>query len=204
MTTIETTVAASSLMGDRRMAAITRLDELRHEQGIALLEGKEFDHAALTALEREIAGLDIAEGEAARRERTAQEDALEARRKELRGKLGKLEEQRLSALERAEQAATELSDAIQEARTHGADIFTAVRMLGYAPPRSLDSYEFEHRLSWRLAAILKPITGLRRTFGQISFPDVQPRFSGPWRNAEAKLADPEITPARKGLPNGKA
>ena len=55
----------------RRSEAETRLNELRSRRGAATLDGKKFDVSEIDVLENEIASLDAAEGEQARRERAA-------------------------------------------------------------------------------------------------------------------------------------
>ncbi|MER9330214.1 hypothetical protein [Mesorhizobium sp. M0488] len=51
----------------RRIEAETRLVEMKHMQGVALLDGQDFDGSSLIEIERELSGLDAAEGEAMRR-----------------------------------------------------------------------------------------------------------------------------------------
>lgn len=174
----------------RRTEAETRLAELRQMQGIALLDDQEFDHGPLDAVEKELAALDAAEGEAVRRQREQAAAAEQERLANLRETLAIVEENRLEAVDRAEKAARDLCDALKEVRARSADATRLLRALGVRPAVLLDVFETEFRMSLRLAAAIKPLVGLGRRFGQITFPEGRSPYDKPWRSEEQALATP--------------
>lgn len=182
----------------RRTEAETRLAELRQMQGIALLDDQEFDHSPLDEVEKELAALDAAEGEAVRRQREEAARAEQERLANLRKTLAIVEENRLDAVDRAEKAARDLTDALKEVRARSADGTQLLRALGVHPAVQLDTYESEFRLSLRLAAAIKPLVGLGRRFGQITFPEARSPYDKPWRAEEEALATPDISRALEG------
>jgi hypothetical protein len=113
----------------------------------------------------------------------------------LRNTLTIVEEQRLEAVDRAEKAARELADALKEALARSADAAKLIRALGGGNAIHLDDYSVELRLSNHLATALKPVTGLRRRFGQIVFPEAQNAYYSPWRAAEQAIAAPDLSRA---------
>lgn len=179
----------------RRQDAESRLVELKHMQGIALLDGKDFDDAPLSEIERELSGLQAAEGEAARRQRMAASEAEQERLNNLRNTLAIVEENRLGAVDRSEKAARDFVENMKEVRARAADVSRLLRALGVG---SLALEETENRMSWRLTAALKPLTGFGRRFGQIVTPEARSPFNDPWRAAEQAAAGPDISKALKG------
>ncbi|TIL43646.1 hypothetical protein [Mesorhizobium sp.] len=182
----------------RRTEAETRLAELRQLQGVALLDDQDFYHAPLDEVEKELAALDAAEGEAVRRQRQEAARAEQERLANLRKTLTIVEEHRLEAVDRAEKAAHSPTDALKEVRARSADATRLLRSLGVHPATQLDAYESEFRMSLRFATALKPLVGLRRRFGQIAFPEARTPFDQPWRTAEAAIANPDISKALRG------
>lgn len=182
----------------RRQEAETRLTELRQMQGIALLDDTEFDHSPLHAVENELAALDAAEGEAVRRQREQAAAAEQERLANLRQTLAIVEEHRLEAVDRAENAARDLCDALKEVRARSADGTRLLRALGVRPAVLLDVFETEFRMSLRLASAIKPLVGLGRRFGQITFPEGRSPYDKPWRAEEQALATPDMSRALKG------
>lgn len=182
----------------RRVEAETRLTELRQMQGIALLDDQEFDTAPLSEVERELSALDAAEGEAVRRQRVEAAAAEQQRLVNLRKTLTVVEENRLEAVDRAEKAARDLCDALKEVRARSADGTRLLRALGVRPAVLLDVYELEFRMSLRFAAAIKPLVGLGRRFGQITFPEARSPYDKPWRAEEQAIANPDISRALKG------
>jgi hypothetical protein len=184
-------------IGARRHEAGERLEQLRHQQGVALLDGKQFEDVGIAELEREMSALDVAEGEQLRRHREAQAAAEKERLANLRQTLSIVEEQRLEAVDRAETAARDLCEAVKEALARSADAARLLRALNVSTIQ-LDTYEAEFRLSVRITCALKPLAGIKARFGQISFPAARAPFDEPWRPAEAAIAEPNITRALKG------
>ncbi|TIX97811.1 MAG: hypothetical protein E5V22_31400 [Mesorhizobium sp.] len=109
-----------------------------------------------------------------------------------------MEENRLEAVDRAEKAARDLCDALKEVRARSADGTRLLRALGVHPAVLLDTYESEFRMSLRFAAAIKPLVGLGRRFGQITFPEGRSPYDKPWRAEEQALANPDISRALEG------
>ncbi|WP_442577908.1 hypothetical protein ACSBOB_20390 [Mesorhizobium sp. ASY16-5R] len=191
---------APASIGARLAAATQRLADLRREQGAALLDGQPFDHGGLTEAENEIAALNVAETESVRREREVAAKAVDDAHRKMRRKIGKQEQKRLAAVERAERAANELASALKEALETGTGIEASVRVLGHRPIRYLEANDYERRLSCRLAWAFLPLTGPSRAFGQISFPD-SGMYRVPWRQAETTLVGAAINLATQGNPD---
>ncbi|TIL43414.1 hypothetical protein [Mesorhizobium sp.] len=184
----------------RRTEAETRLTELKHRQGVALLDDQEFDHTPLDAVEKELAALDAAEGEAVRRQREQAAKAEEARRTALKEKLERLNQDRLDAAERAEEAARAFTEASKEWIARNADCARIVRALNKTGGGAmlLDAGETEMRLSQMLTCALKPLFGLRRKLGMIVFPDPWSRYAGEWKETERTNTESEILAVLKG------
>ncbi|TIP43665.1 hypothetical protein [Mesorhizobium sp.] len=163
-----------------------------------MLDATIFDARELTALESELDALNEAEGEATRRQREQAAAAEQQRLANLRKTLTVVEEHRLEAVDRAEQAARDLCDALKEVRARSADATQLLRALGVHPAVHLDTYESEFRLSLRFAAAIKPLVGLGRRFGMMVFPEARTPFDQPWRAAEAAIASPDISKALRG------
>ncbi|MER9080611.1 hypothetical protein [Mesorhizobium sp. M0895] len=183
---------------ERRATVEGRLASLRQARGIAMLDATIFDDRELTALESELEALNEAEGEAVRRQREQAAEAEQQRLANLRKKLTVVEENRLEAVDRAEKAARDLCDALKEVRARSADATRLLRALGVRPAVLLDVYELEFRMSLRFAAAIKPLVGLGRRFGQITFPEARTPYDKPWRAEEQAIANPDISCALKG------
>ncbi|CDX58577.1 hypothetical protein MPL3365_30191 [Mesorhizobium plurifarium] len=187
----------------RRAAAETRIFALQQARGVALLDGKSFDSRELTALETELDAITAAEGEEARRSREVAIAAEKARLTGLREKLAKRNTERLEAAAKAEQAARDLCEALKLWAALNGDAADLVRALNpqSGPKRSaglLDRNETEIRMSRFLANVMKPLTGIGRKLGPITFPDYWNRFDGEWAKIERSLTEPEIQSALKG------
>ncbi|MER9936143.1 hypothetical protein [Mesorhizobium sp. M0088] len=180
----------------RRATTETRIADLQQARGTALLDGKSFDPRELTALETELAAIDAAEGEVMRRQRVAASEAERERMANLRVTLTVVEENRLAAVDRAEKAARDLVENLKEVRARAADVARLLRALGSG---SLPLEETENRMSWRLTAALKPLTGFGRRYGQIVTPEARSPFNDPWRAAEQAVAGPDVSKALKGF-----
>jgi hypothetical protein len=186
-------------LAKRRTTAETRIAALEQARGIALLDGKSFDARELTALETELDAINAAEGEAARRVRAAVEAAGQARIDALKEKLERRNTDRLEAVERAEQAARDLCEAAKLWIAANEDCGDLIRSLKQSGGGGiLNANETESRLGFMLACALKPLFGMRRKLGMVTFPDSLPRFAGNWREAEQTITEPEILAALKG------
>lgn len=189
---IATTAAAPASHGfmERRRAILARLDELRHDEGAAVLDGGTYDRKVIDRLRAELESLDAAEGEAARREQAARDADAAALRADRMAKMHIVEEQRLTALERAEKAAHDLCDALKEARSRAGEVHSLGVALGL--PRAMPALDHDNRISRRLSHALKPLTGLGWRYGAIEFHAPLMHETGPWRDAEADLMRPYL------------
>ena len=185
-------------MTDRRAELSDKLAELRSERTAAILDGKSYPMTGIMEIEAELAGFDEAEGELARRERAARDEAIAKGRAAMRKKIALAEENRLSALQAAEKAARELNDAILEALEHCGEVADGCRALGLPAPAHVHPDGLRDRLSWRLAYVMRDVIDFRRRFGAAVFPEPQDRFSPRWHEAEADIAKSDIERILKG------
>jgi len=192
---IETTATSVPDFMARRTAILNRLEELNREEGSALLDGKPFNRAKTDKLKAELEALAAAEGEASRRD--AEKAAIEAARlrKERLAGLVKAEDERLAAIGRAEAAARELADALVAAEKAKGEVLAIHSQLGGKPIMAL--LDHSNRLSRRLSAIMGPVSGLTRRYGQIEFRESLPHERGPWRDSEAALVAPFLTTTKE-------
>jgi hypothetical protein len=184
-------------LDERRRSVEDRLLSMRHAQGVALLDGTEFDSSTLDSLAGELEAITAAEGEDARRKRQQTATAEQERLANLRVTLGVVEEHRLEAVDRAEKAARDLAEALKEVRARAADAKDLVRAMGVSSI-VLDVHEQEFRMGQRVSAALKPVVGLRRRYGQIILPETRTEFDKPWRDGEKAIASADINRALKG------
>jgi hypothetical protein len=152
----------------RKREAIDRLDQLRRDRGVALLDGQSFDDRSIIHAEAELDAIDAAEVEAERRRRVEHEAAVARRRAELRAELVDLLDQRSKAIIEAELAAYKLASALELILSTSRSGSRIIQALGYNAPQSLSDYSTKLGASWRLAAILGPVCGTE--FGRISLP----------------------------------
>lgn len=194
MQTIESATTPAHDFMARRASLAARIEEMRAAEGAALLDGEKFNRAPLDRLRAELEALDAAEGEASRRD--AEKAAIEAARlrKERLAALSNAEDARLAAIDRAEAAARELADALVAAEKAKAEVLAIHSQLGGKPIMAL--LDHSNRISRRLSAVMKPLTGLTRRFGQVEFRESLPHERGPWRDSEAALVAPYL-PAGK-------
>ncbi len=186
-------------IAERRTEAETKLSELRTARGAATLDGKNFDPAEIASLESEIASLDAAEGEQARRERAATESKRRKRLSELRKELAALEATRLGEIQDANMAARTLAETISK---H----FDTVRQMSEvahaisseSAPIPLQAPAVALRLSARLSAVMGGITGYRHRLGHIEWLGSSLyRAADDWRALEAALMERHLNPLLK-------
>ncbi|MDN2579192.1 hypothetical protein [Aquibium sp. ELW1220] len=199
---IATTAAAPAVHDfmERRRTILARLDELRHDEGAAVLDGGKYDRKPIDRLRAELESLDAAEGEASRREQAARAGAAAALRAEQRSQMLAFEQQRLDAIDVAERAAHDLCRALEEARFCAG----AIHKLGVTLdlPRAMPMLDHDNRISRRLSHVLKPLMGVGWRYGAIEFHSPLPHEMGPWRDAEAALMAPYLPPKSEDMPNG--
>jgi len=96
--------AAAPTIAERRVALEGRLEGLRNDLAASLIDGTEFDASSIAALETELDGLRRAEGLAEQREREAQAERDEERRRELGADYAVADAERVAAIAGAEAA----------------------------------------------------------------------------------------------------
>ncbi|MBB3288755.1 MULTISPECIES: hypothetical protein [unclassified Rhizobium] len=176
----------------RRQTAQTLLDELRQERGIALLEGKSFDHKRILDAEAQLDALQIAEVEAERRRRENTERERLAQIKAKKAELRHLQNLRLSAIDDAENAAVGLMLALKQLSATTLKASAAINALGFPVPVSLSPSEVDLRTSIRVASILSEATsnghlGLIKLPGGVFRSPMLPdgtKKSSVWRDVE--------------------
>ncbi|RWB77487.1 MAG: hypothetical protein EOQ50_05365 [Mesorhizobium sp.] len=178
--------------------AEARLEAAKKMAGVAVLEGRDIDHMAMAAIEAEITSIHAAGGEIARREREAAATAERSRIASLEDKLKRLNSERYEAATKAQEAAEQLCEQIKLWLGTNRDCARVARSLN---PKNgagiLDNPDTEIRISRMLAHALKPVSGLRRRFGLISFPEA-PLASGDWAETEKKITEAAILAVLKG------
>jgi len=185
-------------MLERRDAIIAEVETLRHQRGVAMLDGGAFDDAALREAERQLDALADIEAVQVGREREAAAQALQAHRAGLRAKLVKLERHRLNAVDRAETAARDLCQALKHAREHAAEVEKLVKALGGRVPPGMTDSETDKRMSNRLSDAMQSLTGSRRRYGNLIFREPLQHERGDWKNGEEKLAADMIASVTEG------
>lgn len=167
----------------RKREAIDKVDRLRRERGIALLDGHPFDDRTILQAEAELDAIDAAEVEAERRRREEHEAAIRARRAELKRHLVETLDQRSKAIKEAELATYKLASALELLLTTGKEATRTILALGHRAPIELGDNSVRLRAGLRVASILGPVCGT--TLGKISIPVAK----GPYLSDGSKLID---------------
>ncbi|RVG50547.1 hypothetical protein [Sinorhizobium meliloti] len=183
-------------LADRIIDVRARVDDLKEQRGVALLDSREFDSTELQQLETELDALVHAEGEAARRQRAAEEAAKERRREEVRKSIREIERKRLDAVRAAENAAVCLMVALRDTETYSASLDANFRLLGVISDKTTPE-SVKERFSRRLTATLKPLLvwGWRH-YGSITFHE--PRdcdAAQDWAQQESVLLEDHLSKA---------
>jgi hypothetical protein len=115
---------------------------------------------------------DVALAEQAEIEITRQEREDQARDKAerltvLRSTLAKHEEDRITAVDRAEVAARELVAALSVVLMVSDEMKNVIKQMHQRVPSMLDSISIKRRMSERIAAVFKTLVGISHTFGQV-------------------------------------
>lgn len=173
----------------RRHALVGSILTLEREQGAALLDGKPLDMAPIIAARDELSVLDMAQAEAARRERDADAELLAEARTEA---LAELEIQLaafLSSLTESQKRTGDLVEELQRIQSLRTDMAAQMRKLGMQVPDSLTRPENRTILSRLIAAELNRL-GENSRFGVLTWNSVQPVEN--WRDHVAKHLVPAI------------
>lgn len=124
------TTEAPEPLDARRSELEARLAALHRSRGAAAVEGAEFDHDQITAVQRALAMLDDEAAERWRIESEAGASAAADLRAEAKRRLSVNEPARLAALARADAACREMFAALSEVRTLSAKVFGDARLCG--------------------------------------------------------------------------
>ena len=197
---IGTTVPASHGFAQRRQAILAQLEELHRDEGAAVLDGGSYDRRPIDKLRAELESIDAAEGEAVRREHASRASAAATLRAEQAGKLIAFEQQRLDALDVAEKSARDLCSALEEARFCAGAIQRLAAWLEIRRP--VPVLDHDNRISRRLSAALKPLTGVGQKYGHLTFREALPQERGPWREGEADLMREYLPQKTEDTTNG--
>lgn len=176
-----------------RSAIEDRIETLKRERGAAKLDGRKFDGSAIETLETELAALNDADGERARRDRAAAQAEIEEQRTKLRGQLATIEQDRLAAVADAEKAARSLSESIGRVIECSGDLATTLHRLTGAVPTELHVAEIENRLASRLSAVMRTTKGRSRyRIGHLDW--LASHFSPEtnWQEAEKALLEKHL------------
>lgn len=176
-------------LSERRMQASLALADLEAAQGAALLDGQPFDAAEVAAKRAEIAAIDAAEAETARRERIAQAEALAAHQDATRAEIRETLPQYADAVKRAEKSARALVKALADIET-AADALRSQALVFGKRPTSIDSRSIRDTHSRLLAAHLTAFDRCR--YGVIDWISVNMN-PGPWIKSFEKHVEPVFT-----------
>jgi hypothetical protein len=175
-------------MTDTRHEIESRLTGLRRDRGAATLAGKKFDPSVIASVEAELAALDDAEGERARRDRETAAQEQRERLSDLRKQFAKLDEDRLTAWSDAEVAARTLVTALARIlETSEAMSAIAGELAPRQTPLALHRPEIITRIAHRLSAVMSTLAGHRHRLGCLSWHAGPYRSEQNWRASEAAL-----------------
>lgn len=173
-----------------RQAIEDRIEALKRERGAAKLDGRKFDGSAIETLETELAALNDADGERARRDRAAAQAEVEEERAKLRSQLATIEQDRLAAIADAEKAARALSESIGRVIEFSGEMAATLHRLTGTVPMELHVPAIENRLASRLSAVMRTTKGRSRyRIGHLDW--LASHFSPEtdWREAEQALLE---------------
>lgn len=113
----------------------------------------------------------IAEADKEEAQHKARADAEKAelsRRRDILARADGIEQSRLTAVADAERSARAMADAIRDVLRLGGELRSTLKELGDVPAFSMSDATVERRLSERLSAVLRDITGHQTRFGRIT------------------------------------
>jgi hypothetical protein len=173
-----------------------RIETLRAERGKCVLDGRKFDDAALEAAERDLAALDDAGAEKARRDReVAQAEhtkCVAALKASLRAEIANY----LEAVRRAETASRQAAEAIAQALEGAKAMARLAHQLGAkAVPIPISARETENRMGCRHAAVMATAGGHNaHRLGPVEWPVTHYRADQSWQDSEAALLTRHVAP----------
>lgn len=155
--------------------AVERLEELRRERGLALMEGKTFDNRLIHVAESDVDACEAARVEASRRQRERAEERYQVHVDEQKTKLLDVLETRQQAIIDAEAASDALASSLAIYLSTSKEACQIINGLG-GSYGALSDYEVKHRAALRISLAMKPITGTSGRFGGIEFLHASPEF----------------------------
>ena len=173
----------------RRTTIVGTILELEREQGAALLDGRPLDMAPIIAARDELSVLDMAQAEAARRERSEEEVLIEKARAEALVELEVHMAAYLGALTESQTRTAALVEELLRIESLRADMAALMRRLGMTLPDALTPPEHRTILSRLIAAEFNRL-GTNSRFGVVTWNSVQPVKN--WRDHVAMKVAPAI------------
>jgi hypothetical protein len=149
----------------------------------------------------EVADVALAEKAEAASALQAREDQAKAeaeRLKVLRGTLAKHEEDRITAVDRAEVAARELVAALSVNLTVSAEMKNVIKQMHQRVPSMLDSIAIKRRMSERIAAVFKPLVGISHRFGQLNLETTWRQPDEDWVFDESSILSEDLNRITNG------
>ena len=178
----------TAALAERRVNAEERLEALRRERGVSMLDdGGCGDVTAIAALEAEIAAIDEAEAVEVARERELAAEHERERQARIQAQCRAAEARRMFALQRAEEHCRTMVAAFGDVLTESDRIGKALAALPTKVPVGLTVNETGRRLCHMLSGVLRNITSPIR-FGTMELhagpmPNEQPPT---WLERDAK------------------
>lgn len=173
---------------DRTTALHVLIKQEQLARASATLDGQAYDPAPLRAAEEELAALEGAEGELARRHRAEAAASASAIRSEQVARVQVVIKDWLAGIDDQEAAARAMIEAMKQADTARAELQALVSKLLGSVPVLLFSSEQETRRSYGLGALLQAHYKTGR-FGEVVLPQGQLASDEAWSAAERRLTE---------------
>ncbi len=155
--------------------ALDRLEELRQQRGIALMEGKTFDNRLINVAESDVDACAAAREESVRRHREKAEERFRIHTNDQKTRLLTVVQSRQESIVDAEAALTALADALDRYLSTSKEACQLINGLG-GSFSTISDYEVRRRAAIRISLSMKPLTGTASRFGGIEFINVSPEF----------------------------
>jgi hypothetical protein len=156
----------------RREALTTQIRELEREQGAAVLDGRTFDARPLVDAHDELKALDSAETEAARRDRIAAAQSLDADRAHARKEIAEERDRYVAALKRVEDHAKAITADLRVVQSAAENLASLCRRLGSPGTAFVVDPKLTADTISRLFAAELTQVGARCSYGNLKWPSV--------------------------------
>jgi hypothetical protein len=188
----------SQSLQEKRQAAEQALATARHELAEQALRGAKLNHSRVSELEAEISALRSAEALQTNQTRAEAEQAKIERKAAAREKLFELEQERLTAIASAHEAAKQLTESLRNALSINAEMGNLAHSLGKKTPASMHESTFVHRVSAALSALMGTIGGnYRFKFGVLGWTGTGAKASDDWWAIEEKTYSGQLAEITK-------